>query len=371
MSKLKEYTINNIKELNWNESIRLRPGMYVGDINVKGFTETLKGFISSVILCTNSDCFSIELKDDLSAKIILNNPNKKIENNWGNFQNINTKEDNTWVSSRGIVKNFLLLELYVLNALSEKFKICFLNSENKKLREQYFEKGKPLFSEGIEEINCSVIEIDFTLDKDIWGTDFFWNKIYITHRLREFAYLYKRTKFEIKYKEENEDCRIIHHFKNGLKDRIDIEILNGLCKSYFVSEIDEKIGNFHVEAAFAFRECYADAPFLKSYVNDHFTFENGTHVKGLLKGFIDGIKKYLHKNEQKKEYKITEKNITESLVAIINIEMEAAVFSGSIKNKLENREIIEPIKNYVAELFFEKLNKNEEITMDFINRFEK
>lgn len=356
MSEKTKYTKDNIQELKWNEHIRKRPGMYIGQVNEKGFSDMLKGIISSAIASTDANRFSIELKDNSEAKFRFNNQKGEIENNWGQFRRNYT--------------NPFLLEVFALNALSKKFKISFWNSSQEKIGEEYFEKGEFIKGEKIVSINCSIIEVEFVLDESIWGKDFKWNKIYLTHRMREFAYLYKRTKFEITYQEDNENCRLIYHFKNGLKDRIDIEILNGLGGSYFETEIDERIEDFRIEAAFAFRDYSVDAPYLKSYVNDYFTFENGTHVDGLLKGLTYGVMKYFQKHELTGKYKISENGMKENLVAAINIKMDAPVFSGCVKNKLANPEIIEPIANYVAELLFKKIEEDEKSTEKLIRKFE-
>jgi len=356
MSEKTEYGKGSIKELKWNEHIRKRPGMYIGQVNEKGFMDMMKGIISSAILSTDSNKFSIELKENLEAEFTFNNNKGKFENNWGQFKKTPT--------------NPFLIETFALNALSKKFQISFWDLENNKIAEQQFEEGKLIHGKEIKSINSSLIKVSFLLDDTIWGKDFKWNKIYITDKLREFAYLYKQTKFEINYKEDNEDCKLIYHFKNGLKDRIDIEILNGLGGSNFETEIDEKIEDFRVEIAFAFRDYSVDAPYLKSYANDYFTFENGTHVDGLLKGLTYGVMKYFQKHELVNKYKISEKGMKENLVAAINIKMDAPLFSGCVRNKLANPEIIEPIANYIAELFFKKMEQDDEATKRIIRKFE-
>jgi len=356
MSEKNKYSKDDIQELKWDEAIRKRPGMYIGQVNEKGFTEMLKGIISSTILGTDANKFSIQLKENSEAKLKFNNMRGEFENNWGGIRTNPT--------------NPFIIEFCALNALSKKFQISFWDKNNNKIEEQYFEEGKLIKGKEIETIHCSSIEVEFTLDESIWGTEFNWNNIYLTHQLREFAYLYKRTKFEIKYKEDTEDCRLVYHFKNGLKDRIDIEILNGSGGSYFETEIDEKIEDFQIEVAFAFRDYSVDSPYLKSYANDYFTFENGTHVDGLLKGLTYGVMKYFQKHGLVNKYKISEKGMKENLVAAINIKMNAPVFSGCVRNKLANPEIIDPISNYVAELLFKKIEQNEEATKRLIRKFE-
>ncbi len=355
MSEKPKYSAENIRALSWVEHIRLRPIMYIGSVNVKGFTEMLKGIISSVIASSNTNHFMIELIDDLEGKIRFNNLNAEFVNHWGHY------EKNP--------RNPFWLNIAALNALSEKFSICFLDADQDIIGVQYYEKGKLISRGEIDKISCANVAIDFLLDRTIWEEAFKWNITYLTHHLREFAYL-KRTKFEVKYKIENEDCREIYHFKNGLKDRIDIEILNGLGKSYFETDIDTQIDDLHIEAAFAFRYYSVDAPYLKSYANDYLTFEHGTHVDGLLKGLTYGVMKYFQKHQLTDAYKISEKGIKENLVGAINVKLDAPVFSGCVKNKLSNPEIIEPIANYVAELLFKKIKADEAATQEIISKFE-
>ena len=42
MSEKTKYTEDDIQKLKWNEHIRKRPGMYVGQVNEKGFVDMLK-----------------------------------------------------------------------------------------------------------------------------------------------------------------------------------------------------------------------------------------------------------------------------------------------------------------------------------------
>lgn len=343
------------KDMQWYEYVRKRPGMYIGCINEKAFVDLLKRIISLSVESSSANRFSIELKDDLEAKFSFINQKNEIETNWSVLKNEPI--------------DFILLDLFVLNALSEKFRISFFNAKQEPLEEQYYEKGILIKGKKTEVIKCSVIEVEFVLDKEIWGKDFKWNKPYFSHQLRAFAYLHRKTKFEIKYKEDGENCRMIYHFRNGLKDRIEIEILNGLGASYFETYIDTTIGNIHLEAAFAFRSYSIDAPYLKSYVNDFLSFKHGTHVDGLMKGLVNAIIKYLEKNKLADEYRLTEKSVEENLIAAINITMDEPVFSGSTKSKLANLEVVEPIANYVTTLLFKKIEEDEKAIQGLIQAY--
>lgn len=59
----------------------------------------------------------------------------------------------------------------------------------------------------------------------------------------------------------------------------------------------------------------------------------------------------------------------ENLVAAINIKLQNPFYSGCVKNKLANPEIIEPIANYVAGLLFEMIEQDEKATEQLIRKF--
>ncbi|MCP4442347.1 MAG: hypothetical protein GY810_25860 [Aureispira sp.] len=343
--------------MDWRESIRKRPGMFIGSINDKGFIELLKTILSDLLYNTSTDFVQLQLLDSNTAKLHLQNIKKVFPKIWNLAQIAHDGKYN--------------IGLQTLNALSQKFTIQLHSSTNDISYQQNFIKGT-LTEDNLPQDHNFIdsLTINFQLDQDIWGNDFAWNQDFITHQLREFAYLHKRVQFEMLHTINNRECRLIHHFKNGLKDKIDMKLLNGLGGSFFNTTIDTTIADFHIEVAFAFREYTVDEPFLKSYVNDYYTHENGSHIDGLLKGLTYGVMKYFQKHNLTQQYKISEKGIKQNLVAALNIRLSQPVFSGCVRNKLANSEIIEPIANYVSEILFSKIEQAPDATKKLINKFQ-
>lgn len=112
-----------------------------------------------------------------------------------------------------------------------------------------------------------------------------------------------------------------------------------------------------------------DEPFIKSYVNDYYTSENGSHIDGLLKGLTYGIMKYFQKHQLVNQYKISEKGVKEHLVCLLNIRMDNPVFSGCVKNKLASSEIIEPMTTYISEYLFNIIDNTSAETTKLIQKF--
>ncbi|MEL7252067.1 MAG: hypothetical protein AAFO03_26875 [Bacteroidota bacterium] len=328
--------------------------MYLGQVNTRGFVEMLKGIIRMMVRDCQATFVNLEFDKDLGAKISYDNHSEFIENNWGT---INTRS------------HPFSIEYCVVNALSERFTMTFRNDLNEVIQIQKYERGILTSGEQAERISCSSVEVDFSLDRGIWRNDFQWNLTFIIQHLQELAFLYKGVTFSIEYEESNEASRIVYHFEKGLENRIELEILNGLGGCYFKNYIDKKIGGCQFEIAYAFRNYDVDQPFIRSYVNDYYTPDGGTHVDGILKGITYGVMKYFQKHNLTEVYRISEKGIKDHLVCFVNIRMHAPIFSGCVKNKLANSEIIEPLASYVSEQLFGRIENDSESTEKLIRKF--
>lgn len=357
MDKKQPFSKKDIVQLKWNDAIRFRPRMYIGHLDQKGFMYTLKNIILSYPVAENQlERVEFEIIGNRNAILTLYHPNSRIYNNWSKLVFHPT--------------NPFHMDLNVLNALSSEFSLTFFGTNNINLGEQEYQCGILKKGHQIEEITCDKLKVEFILDDEIWGQNFQFNETYISHEIRGLAYLKKDTKFIIKYQVEELYSNIIYHFKKGLNDKLEVEKINGSGGTYFDTYTCNSLNNFEMELAFAFREYSVDEPILKSYANDYNTSENGSHVDGLLKGLTYGVMKYFQKNNLVDKYRISEKGIQENLIAMINVRLKNARFSGCVKNKLANPEIIEPIANFVSELLYSKIERDEESTKKIIRKFE-
>lgn len=344
------------QKLPWQEHIRKRPGMYVGRVSIKGFTDAILDAFSVGLEKANPEAISINLNSTRSFQLVYKNIKTEILDHLAVVIEPLSRDNN--------------LGLVSLNALSEKFKIEFFDTNAIPFYTQVFEKGYLQSGEiSGKLLHVETLSFDVQLDSKIWGNDFVLNENYLSDQLREFAFFYKNIKFELQYEVDKTPCHVIYHFKGGLNDRLTIEKLKGLGSTFFDSYFDHSFGDFSLEVAFAFREYTVDEPILKSYVNDFYTHENGTHVDGLLQGLTFGVMKYFQKHQLTDVYRISEKGMTTSLVAFLNIRLREPKFSGCVKNKLANPEIIQPIADFVADFLFEKIEADEKATKELIKRF--
>jgi len=361
MSDKSKYTAENIQSLEFSEHIRKKPGMYIGSIDSKGFMSIVNGIICETFENDKMmNDISFEIVTEREAKITLKSQNEEIINKW-QIKKSNYLNTNKW--------SLHYMDLTALNALSSHFKVTLKN--NKQIvHQEFYKQGIATNSDVKEKVTANLVEFEFKLDEQIWGSDFSLNQDYLNHHIRELAFLKKESKIRLQYTVDNEKCNIIHHFKNGLQDKLEIEQINGIGKTYFETHINENLDGFNLEVAFRFRGYTVDQSFLQSYVNYHYTPEDGAHIDGLLKGLTYGVMKYFQKHNLLDSYKISEKGIREELIASVHIKMDDPMFSGCVKNKLANSDIIEPMSKRIAELLFEKIEKDEESTKKLISKFE-
>lgn len=336
--------------------IRKRPAMYVGNLNVQGFIRTLKELISVIFEKSDAAALDITLVDD--RKIILD------------FNGCSLPIcDNILIDIYAPIKRQNHTILYYLVALSENFEFQLFDN-HKTILEQRFTKG--LLAEGSFEEKMyqpSRILFAFELDESIWEMNTFWNESFFLDEIRNFSFFHKKRKIRFNYSVDNEPCHVVFKFPNGLLDRLQLEALKGIGNTFFDTTMEMEFDTFSVDVAFGFKEYNVDEVFVKSFVNDSYTHEGGTHVEAFLKGITYGVMKYFQKHDLINDYKISQKAVQEYLLAIINIKIDAPVFGGCVRNYLTNPEIITPLSDYLAEEFYKKIESDSKAREALIRRF--
>ena len=338
------------EKLSWQDAIRKRPGMYIGLVNHKGYVDTLKKIITEIIYLSGCDTVRLSFIDKLEGEIEFDNIRKELRQDISVVNQLNPH----------------LFYLPVLNGLSKWMQITFDGDNNIR---QEFKNGETETEPARDAIKCEKLRIAYSLDESVWGKEFSWNTNYLSYELREFCYLNPTVKFEITEKIENFSNTNTYEFRNGLSDRLEIEMLNGMGTCYFKHHFIHETEHFKLDAAFAFRQYSVDQTFIRTYVNNEITAENGSHLDGLLKGLTNGVMKYFQANDLVNDFKISEKGIQQGLVCIMNLTIENAEFSGCVRNKLANAEIIKPIANYVSGLLFKSIRADKESTEKLIDKF--
>ncbi|MBS9768422.1 MAG: type IIA DNA topoisomerase subunit B [Flavobacteriaceae bacterium] len=313
------YSEDHIKTLEWQEHIRMRPGMYIGK----------KGDGSS-----QDDGIYILLKE------VIDNSIDEFAMGTGNKINITIEEGNVSVRDygRGIPLGKVLdvaskmntgakydskafkksvglngVGIKAVNALSEYFSVTSFREGQAK--EVSFSRGilveeKPEMP--TEEPNGVLVK--FFPDNEIF-TKFRFITEYVETMLRNYAYL--NSGLSIYYNGQR------FHSSNGLLDLLNENMNEGEAIYPIIHLKDEDI-----EIAITHGKSYGEEYF--SFVNGQNTVQGGTHLQAFREGIVKGVRDHFGKN-------FDTADIRTSVIAAISVKVEEPVFESQTKTKLGSK----------------------------------
>ncbi|MFC3157892.1 DNA topoisomerase IV subunit B [Chryseobacterium arachidis] len=315
------YSEDNIRTLDWQEHIRLRPGMYIGKLGDGSSADDGIYILLKEILDNSIDEFRmkagkrIEIKLD-DGKVMIRDYGRGIPlgkvvdavskmNTGGKYDSKAFKKS---VGLNGVGTK-------AVNALSDYFRVRSFRDGRMKVAE--FSRG--LIKEDFEEKETSDrngTEISFIPDADIF-LHFKFRKEYIERMLRNYAYL-------------NPGLKILFNgetffSENGLKDLLDEELENEtLYPIVHLKDNDIEVAITHTDKSQT--ETYF------SFVNGQNTTQGGTHLNAFREAYVKTIREFFNKN-------FDASDVRKSIVAAVSINVEEPVFESQTKTKLGSNDI--------------------------------
>ena len=347
-----EYSADSIQVLEGLEAVRMRPSMYIGDVNTKGLhhlvyevvdnsiDEALAGYCKNIDVTINEDN-SISVSDD--GRGIPTGMNQK--ENRSALEVVMTILHAGGKFDKGSYKvsgGLHGVGVSCVNALSTKL-VATIYREGKIWRQEY-SKGFPL-------ADVQVIgEPDRTGTTNYFKPDdyIFYVTEYKYHilaaRLRELAYLNRVFRLSLT------DKRTIDSHTNEFKSEV-FYSEKGL--SEFVEYLDEtreklidetihittEKNGIPIEVAMHYNTEFKENVY--SYVNNINTIEGGTHLAGFRRGVMQTLKTYADNSGMlsKLKFDISGEDFREGLTAIISVKVAEPQFEGQTKTKLGNTEV--------------------------------
>jgi DNA gyrase subunit B len=353
----KQYDASSIDVLEGLDPVRLRPSMYIGNVDLEGLhhlvyevvdnsiDEAMAGYCDHIKVIVHADN-SITVTDDGRGIPVDVHKTEKVPavevvltklHAGGKFNNESYKVSG---GLHGV-------GVSVVNALSATLEIEI--NKNGNVYHQSYERGnKTSDLKIVGKTRKKGTKIHFRPDMTIFNTDIF-NFETLSKRLRELAFLNKGVKIEIE--DERTDVNEIFHYKGGIVSFI--EYLNRrhspLHKPIF---IEGSKNDVEIEVAIQYNDTFNEKIF--SFANNINTVEGGFHLIGFKAGLTRTINQYstnanLPKNLQEK---IGGDDIREGLTAIISVRIKTPQFEGQTKTKLGNSDV----KGLVESLVNEKLS---------------
>lgn len=349
------YNGDDLSVLKGLEAVRMRPGMYIGDVGVRGlhhlFKEILDNSVDEVLAghCTEID---VVLNADYTLSVT--------DNGRGIPVDINKDSGKTGVE-------LVLTELHAggkfgdggykvsgglhgvgascVNALSD-FLECTVRRNGKVYRLR-FERGVPvgeLKAIGNSRPDEHGTQMVWLADKTMFAPalteegQLAYDSELIERRVRELAYLNKECRFTYHDKLNDKEPEVMH-YKRGIaeyvahlnenKDALHPKVI------YFSREKDTT----QVEVALQYSKGYNEAVFC--FANNIPNPDGGTHLSGFKTALTRVVNTYARKNGfiKDKDPNFTGDDVREGITAVIAVRLHNPMFNSQDKVKLMNVEV--------------------------------
>ncbi|WP_407484205.1 DNA topoisomerase IV subunit B [Elizabethkingia meningoseptica] len=315
------YSEDNIRSLEWQEHVRLRPGMYIGKLGDGSSADDGIYILLKEIIDNSIDEFAmnsgkrIEIKLDEGKAIIRDYgrgiPLGKVVDAVSKMNTGGKYDSKAFKKSVGLNG----VGTKAVNALSNFFKVKSVREGKAKVAE---------FSQGVivqdypeaDTTERNGTEITFVPDDSIF-TNYRFRKEYIEKMLKNYSYLNPGLKIVFNgqvFASEN-------GLKDLLQDEIDGEILYPIIH---LKDGDIEVAITHSDKSQS--ETYF------SFVNGQNTTQGGTHLNAFREAFVKTIREFYNKSYDAAD-------IRKSIIAAISIKVEEPVFESQTKTKLGSNEM--------------------------------
>ena len=376
--KQKDYGADQIQVLEGLEPVRKRPGMYIGGTGIEGLhhlvweivdngiDEALAGHATEVRVTMTQDGGITVFDDGRGIPVDIHPKTGKstvetvltVLHAGGKFGGGGYKVSG---GLHGVGSS-------VVNALSSKLTVAVY--KDGKIHQQDYEKGVPQSDlKVVGKTDKHGTEITFYPDETIFESVAF-NYDTILDRLRHAAYLTKgihtslmdrRTGKAYGFYFEGGIQSYVKHLNVG-KEPVDEDIF------YVDRTVGPKDNEVQVEVALQYTDSFSET--VKSFANNVFNPDGGTHLIGFRSALTRVINDYARKSSllKEKEDNLTGDDIREGLTAIILVKLPDPQFEGQTKTKLGNSEIRPIVDNLVSEGLGEFFEENPVIAKRIVEK---
>jgi DNA gyrase subunit B len=355
------YDASSIDVLEGLDPVRLRPSMYIGNVDVAGLhhlvyevvdnsiDEAMAGFCNKIDVTIHSDN-SVTVEDNgrgIPTDIHKTEKVPAVEVVLTKLHAGGKFNDSSYKVSGGLHG----VGVSVVNALSKVLEV-----EIFKEGQIYYQK----YERGIKSTELAITgqtdkrgtKVRFYPDETIFNTVEFTYDI-LSRRLRELAFLNKGV--FISLEDERSDRKDQFCYEGGIVSFV--EYLNRRhTKLHDPIFIEGERNETQIEVAIQYNDTYNENLF--SFANNINTVEGGFHLIGFKTALTRVLNQYAASNMAKNlNIKISGDDVREGLTAVISVRIKSPQFEGQTKTKLGNSEVkglVESLLNEKLSLFFEE-----------------
>ncbi len=357
------YDQSSINVLKGLEAVRLRPSMYIGNVDFEGLHHLVYEIVDNSIdeaMAGHCDTIHVTIHTDKSVSVIDNGRGIPVgihkTENIPAVEVVLTKlhaggkfDHDSYKVSGGLHG----VGVSVVNALSEELEVE-VYKDGKIYYQRYSRGNKASELEIIGDTEKQGTKIRFKPDTQIMTTDEFDYET-LKKRLRELAFLNKGIRITIE--DERIDEKDDFCYEGGLREFV--QYLNRRHSSLHEPVIIEGGKNdVQVEVAIQYNDTFNEKIF--TFANNINTAEGGFHLVGFKTGLTRTLNYYTANSDvlKKLKTKISGEDVREGLTAIVSIRIMNPQFEGQTKTKLGNSEVRGIVESMVNEKLGTFLEEN-------------
>ena len=379
---MKDYNAGSITVLEGLEAVRVRPGMYIGGVGVKGLNhliyeimdnsidEHLAGYCKNIWVTLNADG-SCTVKDDgRGIPVEMHQKGISAERVVLSTLHAGGKFDNESYKTSGGLHG---VGSSVVNALSNFLDIKVYRDGY--IHHDRYEKGVPVIElkngllPTIGKTRETGTEITFLPDDTIFEVTRF-RADWLKSRMHESAYLNPGLILHFVNNRENEHEEKTYHEPEGIVAYVK-ELNKG--KEVMHAPISYKgvCDNIEVEAAIQFVDAFEEN--ILGFCNNIFTQEGGTHIAGFKTKFTGLVNTYARELGilKDKDSNFTGADTRNGMTAIVSIKHPNPMFEGPTKTKLASADATRAVLTVTGDELTRYFDRNVDVIKAIISCAEK
>lgn len=379
---MQDYNAGSITVLEGLEAVRVRPGMYIGGVGVKGLNhliyeimdnsidEHLAGYCKNIWVTLNADGSCTVRDDGRGIPVEMHQKGVSAERVVLSTLHAGGKFDNESYKTSGGLHG---VGSSVVNALSSFLDIKIYRSGY--IHHDRYERGVPVIElkkgllPTVGKTKESGTEITFLPDDTIFEVTKF-RADWLKSRMHESAYLNPGLILHFINKRENEYEEKIYHEPEGIVAYVK-ELNKG--KEVMHAPISYKgvCDNIEVEAAIQFVDAFEEN--ILGFCNNIFTQEGGTHIAGFKTKFTGLINTYARELGilKDKDSNFTGADTRNGMTAIVSIKHPDPMFEGQTKTKLASADATRAVLTVTGDELTRYFDRNVDVVKSIISCAEK